>query len=43
MDWIKITKDPLSKTTAEEIREHLRGISKLYNKELVGYFCDTAD
>ena len=42
MDWTKLTNDPLDKNTAHMIRVHLKGISKLYRRELVSYFCDIA-
>ena len=42
MDWTKLTNDPLDQSTAHMIREHLKGISKLYSRELVSYFCDIA-
>lgn len=43
MDWTKKTNDPLDTRVADIVRNHLREISRLHDKDLLNFFCDVAN
>lgn len=42
MDWRKETNDPLDTRVVGGVRNHLRKISRLHDKDLLNFFCDVA-